>query len=286
MQQATKSDSRLEGAEAPRGIPPPVFDDIVCGADGSRGGHLAACQAVALSGKGGALRFVAIHHTVGVGLNEQSTLSEHRAGRALKEAKALAASHGVRASSSLVSSARVSETLRAEAAGHELLVISSHGGSRLGGIMLGSIVTQIAHHCEQPLLIARRTADQGDFPTGVLLATDGSPGSWAATRAVILLATRRSIEVQVAFVPDGEDRDARRQVLAQRQAIEAQTGLLPEIHTKSGAVPERICQAAQATRSSMIVIGRRGLGGVRALGSVSERVAHRAACSVLLAPTE
>jgi nucleotide-binding universal stress UspA family protein len=285
MWQATESNSELEGVEAIEpAVPAAVFDDILCGVDGSRGSHVAACQAVAVSGKGGMLRFLAIHHTVGVGLSEQSALSEHRASKALKDAQALAGAHGVRASASLVSGARTGEILRAEAARHDLLVIGSHGGSRLGGIMLGATVTQVAHHCEQPLLIARRSVDQGDFPTSLLLATDGSDGSWAATRAAIRLASRRASEIQVVFVPAAEDRDCRRQVLAQRQVIEEAMGALPVIHAKAGAVPERICQVAQGIQASMIVIGRRGVHGVRALGSVSERVAHRAGCSVLLVP--
>jgi nucleotide-binding universal stress UspA family protein len=32
----------------------------------------------------------------------------------------------------------------------------------------------------------------------------------------------------------------------------------------------------------LVVVGARGLAGARALGSVSERVAHRAECSVLV----
>lgn len=40
----------------------------------------------------------------------------------------------------------------------------------------------------------------------------------------------------------------------------------------------------QASRSvDLVVVGSRGLHGLTALGSVSERVAHRADCSVLVA---
>ena len=46
---------------------------------------------------------------------------------------------------------------------------------------------------------------------------------------------------------------------------------------------DRICDEAKGYRASMVVIGRRGLGGAKALGSVSERVLHRAQCSVLVA---
>jgi nucleotide-binding universal stress UspA family protein len=49
-------------------------------------------------------------------------------------------------------------------------------------------------------------------------------------------------------------------------------------------VPERIIELARSEAFSLIVIGRRGLKGIRALGSVSERVAHRAPCSVLIVP--
>jgi nucleotide-binding universal stress UspA family protein len=34
--------------------------------------------------------------------------------------------------------------------------------------------------------------------------------------------------------------------------------------------------------ADLVVVGSRGLHGVQALGSVSERVAHRAVCSVLV----
>jgi nucleotide-binding universal stress UspA family protein len=40
-----------------------------------------------------------------------------------------------------------------------------------------------------------------------------------------------------------------------------------------------------AAQSSLIVIGPRGVSGGKALGSVSERVVHGAACSVLVVPS-
>ena len=39
---------------------------------------------------------------------------------------------------------------------------------------------------------------------------------------------------------------------------------------------------ASAGKADLVVVGSRGLGGLRSLGSVSERVAHRASCSVLV----
>jgi nucleotide-binding universal stress UspA family protein len=45
--------------------------------------------------------------------------------------------------------------------------------------------------------------------------------------------------------------------------------------------PVPVLTAASAD-ADLLVVGSRGLRGVRALGSVSERVAHRAACSTLI----
>ncbi|MCY7303337.1 MAG: universal stress protein [Thermoleophilia bacterium] len=38
----------------------------------------------------------------------------------------------------------------------------------------------------------------------------------------------------------------------------------------------------QSLHANLVILGSRGLHGLRALGSVSERVAHRAYCSVLV----
>jgi nucleotide-binding universal stress UspA family protein len=45
--------------------------------------------------------------------------------------------------------------------------------------------------------------------------------------------------------------------------------------------PTRVLAAASAD-TDLLVVGSRGLRGLKALGSVSERVAHRADCSVLI----
>jgi nucleotide-binding universal stress UspA family protein len=151
--------------------------------------------------------------------------------------------------------------------------------------VLGGVVTQLTHSCEQSLLIARRTIEHGEFPDSVLFATDGSAGSWAAARLVARLAARCGSEVHVVHVPDHGGSSMRRQVQEQLMLIAGETGRPPGLRDKPGPVPERICEAARASQCSLLVLGRRGVGGLKALGSVSERVAHRASSSVLLVPT-
>jgi nucleotide-binding universal stress UspA family protein len=47
-----------------------------------------------------------------------------------------------------------------------------------------------------------------------------------------------------------------------------------------------ILRSAALDRTSLIVVGSRHLSGIRALGSVSERLIHEARCSVLVVRPE
>lgn len=265
------------------GAPLP-FADILCAVDGSRGSAEAVRQAIALCDSGAAICFLAVYYAVGVGLAAQAELSEQRARAALDEAALLAQRAGVDASTELRSGYPTSDLLLAEGAKHDLLVLGCRGGSRIGGIMLGSTATQIAHRTEQALLVARRTADGNDFPQSVLLATDGTPGSWAATRMSTRLAQGRHSELRVVYVPDGTHPERYRVVLKQVTVIEKAMGAAPVVIDTPGHAAERIIEAARAGQSSLIAIGRRGVRGIKALGSVSERVVHHAPCSVLVVP--
>lgn len=261
-----------------------AFPAILCAVDGSRAAGEAARQAIALCGPGASLSFVAVFHARGTGLAAQAELSEGRASAALEGASGLARRAGIDASTELRTGAPVSDLLLERAGEHDLLVLGHHGGSRLGGIMLGSTATQIAHRAETPVLVARHGSDGADFPRRVLVATDGSPGSWAAARTATRVAEARDSALRLVYVPDGMHPERYREVLKQSAMIEETTGAPPTVTDTPGQVAGQICEAASADDSSLIVIGRRGLSGVKALGSVSERVVHGAPCSVLVAP--
>jgi nucleotide-binding universal stress UspA family protein len=53
-----------------------------------------------------------------------------------------------------------------------------------------------------------------------------------------------------------------------------------EIRVEQGAPVDALRKASED--ADLLVVGSRGLHGLRALGSVSERVAHEARCSVLV----
>jgi nucleotide-binding universal stress UspA family protein len=87
----------------------------------------------------------------------------------------------------------------------------------------------------------------------------------------------------VAIASAGIADAARRRRVAEEAAIvRSATGLEPVVVDEPRAAPEAIVAAAAAAEASLIVIGSRGRAGLAALGSVSERVAHHAGCSVLV----
>jgi nucleotide-binding universal stress UspA family protein len=262
------------------------FGSILCAVDGSRGSGVAVEQAIALCGSRAHLRFVAISHELTSGKRAQVDLSEKRAQEALDEAARLARQAGIEAGVELLHGAPTADLLLAEAEKDDLLVIGCRDIPRHAGIALGSTATQLAHRSQLPLLIARDGADAGDFPRSILLATDGSPQTWAAARAAAGLARSRGSQLRVVYVPDGMHPERYREVLNQVKLIEEETGTSPHVTDTPGHVADQIDETARAMHSSLIVIGKRGLSGVRALGSVSERVVHKAPSSVLVVPSD
>lgn len=279
---AVQSETRPNPLRRPKA--PPPFNDLLCAVDGSRGSAEAVHQAIALCGSTASLHLVAVCHELRSGRHAQVDLSERRAQGALEEAARTARQAGVRVSTELLHGAPTSDLLLAEAADHDLLVIGCHGGSRVGGVMMGSTATQVAHRAEGPVMVARRTGEGEAFPQSILLATDGSPGSWAAARLATGLSKARESELRLVYVPDGMHPEHYREVLKQCTVIEKETGAPPQMVDYPGHVAERIGEASRAGQSSLIVIGRRGVSGLKALGSVSERVVHKAQCSVLAVP--
>lgn len=282
MSPVTRS-TQSRAAKASEPTVPPPFEDILCAVDGSRGSKEALRQAIVLGGAGATVHFVAVSSERTFGERAQVDLSEARAREALDDAVYSARQAGVDSSTRLLHGPSTADQLLAEAARHDLLAIGCHGGPRLGGVVTGATATQIAHRTEGPLLVAR--ASQGnEFPRSILLATDGSPGSWAAARAATRLSQAHGSELRLVYVPDGMHPEHYREVLKQMTVIEKATGFSPTVVDDPGHVTEQILEAAEATRASLIVIGHRGARGIRALGSVSERIVHQAPCSVLVVP--
>jgi nucleotide-binding universal stress UspA family protein len=69
-------------------------------------------------------------------------------------------------------------------------------------------------------------------------------------------------------------------------ALVSEHGLEPVVHAAEGDPVDAIVRVAEEVGADLIVVGNKGMRGVRrVLGSVPNSVAHKAPCSVLIADT-
>jgi nucleotide-binding universal stress UspA family protein len=163
--------------------------------------------------------------------------------------------------------ALVSEVKRAR---HTLLVVGSPEYGRLAGFVLGSTATEVIHKAPSSVLVARRRSMRKAVPENVVVGVDGSPESATAYAAAHQLAERFGAELRPVVAQGGKEVD--------RRAVDAIVGRWRE-ESPDEPVGALVTAAAEA---DLLVVGSRGLHGLKALGSVAERVAHRAGSSVLI----
>jgi nucleotide-binding universal stress UspA family protein len=258
----------------------PVFVSILCGVDGSRQSFEAARQAAVLATAGAALSLLAVTWEAGTGPTATALLSRRRALEALEHARTEARELGVRAEVEAVAAPEASTRLFDAARDNDLLVLGVSERSRAGGILIGRTAAAALHRAPVPVLIARRPP-AAPFPHSILLATDGSAASRPAAELAAALARRHDARLTVVA---GAGRDAaQRHELAQEAAtIFAASGCEPVIIDARGKPHTAIARAAGEVGASLVITGSRGLMGVAALRSVSERVGECAPCSVLV----
>ncbi len=135
-----------------------------------------------------------------------------------------------------------------------------------------------------------------EFPTKILVATDGSKDAVLAARAAVDLANRSGSELHLAhawtrlpsvhfqeYVSIQLEQEGRLVLDEEARQIEATGGNLAGVHLREGRTEEVIVDLAKEIESDLIVIGSRGLGKIERLlmGSVSEGVVNLASCPVL-----
>ena len=143
------------------------------------------------------------------------------------------------------------------------------------------------------------------FPTKILLATDGSEEARHAAQAAAELSKDTGSEVDIAYVlPSPRElrghhiysREVMSSVLEQaegeaRSLLEEQAkqvgeseGKVAETHLETGEPDKEIVRLSEEIGAGAIVIGSRGLGGLRRalMGSVSESVVRHAHCPVFV----
>ena len=118
----------------------------------------------------------------------------------------------------------------------------------------------------------------------VLVCTDGSETATRAVRRAAEVATASEARLLVAFVGDPEEGPA---VLTRAIAVVAGTVPPPETRLLSGDPADALLGLAGVEQVDLIVVGNKGMAGAQRflLGSVPNKISHRAECDVLVAHT-
>ncbi len=270
---STLSSRERSYAVADKEVPPP-FPHVVCGVDATPESREAVRQSATLAGPGGRVAYLCAEP----GENDVTANDQ-----ALADALAAAENLGAEPTGSLSNGVGPAYALIERAGPDDLVVIGSHDNTRVGGILSGSVATMLLHRARSALLIARPASSARPFPRELLVASDGSPSSLAAVRLAAAVARRHHAHVSHLHV-GVPDADCAWALADERRILERETGAPPTALIDTGPVPDSIAVLARERRASLLVVGNRGLSGVRALTSVSERVGHSAPCSVLVAP--
>ena len=253
-------------------MPGALFVRIVCGVDGTAESLEAVRQAARLRPTPARLHLFAavyIAGAVAAGWPEEQIAVEleRERGEALRNAIALAGDDVI---SRLVNGpAAVSLLAEVEREHATLLCVGSHSQHRLAGFLLGYVATTMLHEAPCSVLVARTPSDPRVFPRAIAVGVDGSPQAARAYAVASELASRFDATLRPLAGYDGKDVDVDR---LRRE--------IPDLTLERKHPVDALTSAAES--SDLLVVGSRGLHGVRALGSVSERVAHQARCSVLV----
>ena len=195
----------------------------------------------------------------------------------------------------------------------DVVVVGSRGLSGVRRFLLGSVSEGVLTAAPCSVLISRGrrkgAAQQATNGFRVLLAVDESEPAVAAARWLRAVRLPAGAEVTILHVVGPPDdcapqllalkvpkfresaqavirlaQEHGRQVLTRSRKVLAPRGLTVYPVLVEGHPAEEIIQAATRTHADLVILGSRGMTGLKGtfLGSVSRRVARHAPCSVLV----
>src|SRR5688572_20648349 len=181
------------------------------------------------------------------------------------------------------------ESILAAAIKHDadLIVVGNRGMGQATRFRLGSVPDWIAHDAPCDLLIVDTTRRAGPREPAppymrILAGTDGSGTATEAVRKAYTLASMYAGTVTLVHVGDPLVGAIKLEEVASTRPEDVEV----EKRTVEGDPAQRICELAEAENVQLVVVGNKGMSGVRRfLGSVPNKVAHEVPSDVLIVKT-
>jgi nucleotide-binding universal stress UspA family protein len=251
-----------------------VFERVVCGVDHTEAGIAAAKIAARVAAQDGTLTIVAVDDTsiaVHAGWAMPQVLAELAANAEAALEEGRAAAEPLHEVDGKIVEGDPLLVIENEIAKQDatLVVVGSHGIRRATGIALGAVSTHLLHEAPCAVLIARGSIEPERWPRRIVVGIDGSDSSADAHAAALELATRHGAALRVLVGSQDSHVD-----------VEAARRIAPELEEHDARALDLLNVASET--ADLVVVGSRGLRGLRALGSLSERLAHDARSPVLV----
>ena len=174
----------------------------------------------------------------------------------------------------------------------DLIILGSRVITGWKRLMIGRTLNAVTARCEQPLLVVKHAPDvELGQPTWrrLLVATGGSPWSDMAVDHALELARQSGVEVCLLSVDANraaaaDDNSPAKDILANAEARAAASGVVYEAHLAHGDITEAILETAGSRGCDAIVMGSRGMTGLKRLmiGGISNAVAAKSRLPVMI----
>jgi nucleotide-binding universal stress UspA family protein len=200
----------------------------------------------------------------------------------------------------------------AENSGSDLIVMGARGLKGIKQLIIGSVTRAVAVNSPKPVLVIKPSQFEPPVRLKILFATDGSDYANAAGRFLVSMPFHRDSEVTVLNVAwsavsdiperlylEMEEKIKEDVARVRSMEYEASEKILGPVMkhlqenftyvnglTRVGDPSTEILSVAEALKTDIIVMGCRGLHGLKGmLGSVSRNIIRHSRCSVLIGKT-
>jgi nucleotide-binding universal stress UspA family protein len=165
----------------------------------------------------------------------------------------------------------------------DLVLMGRHGKTGPARLMFGSVTARVIGLSPVKVLVVPLRATLGF--SRILIASDGSPCSVVAFREALAIARQmRGQLLAISVLPRKKETGMAEAIMENLHIIAAEQGVNLESRVLVGEPDAAIVEAAQKSRTELMVMGSHGRTGLKRLllGSVVERVIGRVACPVLV----